>query len=392
MNRTTDFIPFFKPSIGCEEENAVISVLRSGWLTTGKITERFEREFAEYMGCQHALAVSSATAGLHLSLESLGVRENMSVITTPYTFAATAEVIRYLDADPLFVDIEAGTFNIDCDLVERQLKSDDKVAAIIPVHFAGLPCEMGRLMELSSLFNTPVVEDAAHCFPVRAGKKYIGTIGDVGVFSFYVTKPITTGEGGMIVTDRGDIVRRIKVMRLHGIDRDVWQRYTSPQACWEYNIVEAGYKYNLTDIASSIGIVQLQKAKSFLAKRQKIAQAYINAFSKYDFLKLPKSKKNHAWHLFVVRVVKEKLSLSRNQFMQELRRRGIGTSVHFTPLHMMPYYKNRYGHHANDFPISLECYLSSMSLPIYPDMTDGELRRVIDAVISIGVRSYRTQF
>jgi len=379
------FIPFARPSIGTEEEQAVLAVLRSGWLTTGEVAAAFEQEFAQAVGSRHALAVNSATAGLHLSLESLGVERETVVITTPYTFAATAEVIRYLGADPLFVDIDAATLNIDPAAVERALDScraaGRRVTAILPVHVAGLPCDMARIGGLARAHGVPVVEDAAHAFPVRVGDRFAGTLGDAGVYSFYATKTITTGEGGMVATDRDDVASRIRIMRLHGIDRDIWNRYTSPQASWRYDVVAPGFKYNLTDIAAALGRVQLARADELLARRRHIAGRYLELLAGLDGVELPHSAVEHAWHLFILRIRDGALSIDRDRFIEELRAGGIGASVHFIPLHLMSYYRERYGLRPQDFPVSLDCSRRCLSLPLYPSMSDDEVQRVAAAVI-----------
>jgi len=382
------FIPFFRPSIGHEEEEAVLSVLRSGWLTTGEVTARFESEFATFCGVRHALAVSSATAGLHLALESLGVGPGDAVITTPYTFAATAEVVRYLGADPVFADIAADTLNVDPEEVEAALRrcraENRRVSAILPVHVAGLPCDMSALKDIAARHEVPIVEDAAHAFPVQSCGSFVGAIGDAGVYSFYATKTITTGEGGMLVTNRADIAARARVMRLHGIDRDVWNRYTSREASWRYDVVAPGFKYNLTDIAAAIGRAQLAKAEDFLLRRSRIASRYLDAFAEMDFLRLPISAENHAWHLFIVRLVPDKLTLDRDAFAEELTRRGIGISVHFIPLHIMSYYRERYGLKPESFPRALESFRTCISLPLSPSLSDEEVDRVIAAVGETG--------
>ena len=383
--RHAPFVPFFRPSIGPEEEQAVLAVLRSGWLTTGEVAARFENEFAEYTGARHALAVSSATAGLHLALEALGVGQGDAVVTTPYTFAATAEVVRYLGADPLFVDIQADTMNIDPEAVEAALttcrRDRRRVSAILPVHVAGLPCDMRSLKDVAARFGVPIVEDAAHAFPVRVDGSFVGSLGDAGVYSFYATKSITTGEGGMLVTGRDDVAARARVMRLHGIDRDVWNRYTSREASWRYDVVAPGFKYNLSDIAAAIGRAQLAKAKDFHQRRSRIARKYLDAFADLDSLTLPPRAENHAWHLFIVRIVPGKLTVDRDGFAQELIDRGIGISVHFIPLHLMTYYRRRYGLRPESFPRALESYRTCISLPLSPSLSDDEVRRVIDAVL-----------
>ena len=387
------FIPFARPSLGAEEEQAVLAVMRSGWLTTGEIAARFESELASMVGSRHAVALNSATAGLHLALESLGVGPGSAVLTSPYTFAASAEVARYLGADPVFVDIDPGTLNIDPSALEATLErlrgAGRRVSALVPVHVAGLPCDMDSIGHLSRRFGVPVVEDAAHAFPVRAGGRFVGTTGDAGVYSFYATKPITTGEGGMVVTDRDEIAARIRVMRLHGIDRDVWNRYTAKGAGWRYDIVAPGYKYNLTDLAAAIGRIQLRKAESMLARRRLIAHRYLGAFNGLDFLTLPAQAADHAWHLFIIRLREERLSIDRDVFVEELQARGIGVSVHYVPLHVMSYYRDRYGLKPEDFPVSLAASRTCISLPLYPSLTDDEVESVISAVVEVGTTRRR---
>ena len=387
------FLPFFRPSLGREEEEAVLSVMRSGWLTTGEVTARFESEFARAVGARHALALNSATAGLHLALEALGVGPRSVVITSPYTFAATAEVVRYLGADPLFVDIERETLNMDPGALERGLdecrRSGRSVSAVMPVHVAGLVCDMAAIRALCAHSAVPIVEDAAHAFPVRCKDGYAGTLGEAGVYSFYATKSITTGEGGMVVTDRDDLAQRIRVMRLHGIDRDVWDRYTSERAPWRYDIVAPGYKYNLTDLAAAIGRAQLAKAEGFLQRRKRIARLYLDGLSSLQFLTLPRESAEHGWHLFIIRIREERLAIGRDRFIEELQRRGIGASVHFIPLHLMTYYRERYRLRPEDFPVALECSRSCVSLPLFAALTDGEAERVIEAVADIGAKHRR---
>ena len=386
MNLNTNFIPFARPSLGVEEEAAVLRVLRSGWLTTGKEAKDFEMEFAKYINSSQALAVNSATSGLHLALEALGLKPGDKVITSPYTFTATAEVIRYLGADPVFADIDPETFNINPVAVENLLKRDPSIKGIIPIHIGGNPCDMDSLMDIRNRYNVFLLEDAAHAFPIQHNGKFLGTIGDAGVFSFYATKTITTGEGGMIVTNNEDMARRMSVMRLHGIDREIWNRYTSDKPAWQYSIVEAGFKYNMPDIAASIGREQLKKGALFLKKRKQIAEFYIEKMKDLDFLKLPHNQKNHAWHLFMPRIVPGKLTISRNIFINELINMGIGISVHYIPLHIMPYYKKKYEYKENDFPETMNVYNTVFSLPIYPDLTEDQLNRIVLAVRNTGQR------
>ena len=389
MSRPTEFIPFYRPSIDREEEEAVLSVLRSGWLTTGEVTLQFEREFAARAGVEHALAVNSATSGLHLCLEAAGVRENAKVVTSPYTFAATAEVIRYLGADPLFVDIEGESYNLSPERLERAFHNDPSIAAVIPVHVGGLPCRMEAILDLASVRGATVIEDAAHCLPREGQERAPGTLGAMGVYSFYATKPITTGEGGMVVTRDGELARRMSMMRLHGIDRDVWNRYTSRDASWYYEVREPGFKYNLTDLASSLGRVQLRKAEGFYLARERIARMYLEGLQGLDYLKLPSDDPAHSWHLFQLRLVLAKLTVDRDRFADALMERGIGVSVHFIPLHIMPYYRQTYGLRERDYPVALQCYLETISLPIYPDLEDEQVRLVIAAIKELGDRFYK---
>jgi dTDP-4-amino-4,6-dideoxygalactose transaminase len=389
MNQPTNFIPFHRPSVDREEEEAVLSVLRSGWLTTGEVTLQFEREFAARAGVEHALAVNSATAGLHLCLEAAGIRENRKVATSPFTFAATAEVIRYLGADPVFVDIEEHSCNLSPERLEQALDGDPSIAAVIPVHVGGLPCRMQPILDLASDHRAVVIEDAAHCLPREGEQQAPGTLGAMGVFSFYATKPITTGEGGMVITRDGELARRMSMMRLHGIDRDVWNRYSTREASWYYEIREPGFKYNLTDLASSLGRVQLRKSEGFYLARERIARMYIGGLQGLDYLRLPESHPGHSWHLFQIRLVLSRLKINRDRFVDALMEMGIGVSVHFIPLHIMPYYRERYQLKERDFPVALQCYRETISLPIYPDLEDEQIERVIAAVREIGDRFYK---
>lgn len=378
------FLPFALPDIGEEEINEVVDSLRSGWLTTGPKTKRFESDFESFLGAGvTALAVNSATAGLHLALEASGIGPGDEVITTTFTFTSTAEVIRYLGAHPVFVDIEPISLNIDPSLIEKAITA--KTKAIIPVHLGGLPCDMNAILQIARKHNLKVIEDAAHAFPVGYKGKMIGTLdSDVTVFSFYATKTITTGEGGMLVTKDPKIAARVRTMRLHGIDRDAFDRYTSDKPSWYYEIVAPGYKYNMTDIAASIGIHQLKKADVFKDRRSQIAHAYLKELESLP-IELPSSYLNNgdnAWHLFQIRI-KKGAPLSRDAFIIKMTEEGVGCSVHFIPLHMQPYYKNEYGLKESDYPIATEVFKSIVSLPIYPKMTDPDVSFVVEKVREI---------
>jgi len=391
MNRNTEqkaspFIPFARPTIGDEEKEAVRHVLESGWLTSGRYVEEFEEAFRRYLDVPFAKALNSATAGLHLSLEALGIPEGSFVLTTPFTFTSTAEVVRYMGAHPLFVDIDEETLAMDVQATADTLgKQGSKVSALLPVHVAGRICPVETFMELAGHYNIPLIEDTAHAFPVCRKGRAAGTLGTAGVFSFYATKSITTGEGGMVVTRDPDIAERISVMRLHGIDRKAWDRYTSGRpGSWEYDIIAAGYKYNLTDLAAALGIEQLKKAASFLERRRYIAARYLDGLAGLDYLTLPEPSDEHSWHLFILRLVPEALRIDRDRFARELLQRGVATSVHYKPLHLMTYYRDLYGFKPEDFPVSLRVFRTCLSLPIYPGLKEEEIDRVIDAVRKTG--------
>ncbi len=391
MNPNTDFIPFAKPSTGVEEENAAVRVIRSGWLTSGIEVKQFEKEFAEFVGVKHALAINSATAGLHLALEALGIQKGDLVATPSYTFTATSEVIRYLGADPVFVDIEKGSWNMDPQKLEEVIISHKgKIKAVLPVHMGGQHCRMNEICALAEKYDLKILEDAAHSFPVDTDRGYSGTIGDAGVYSFYANKTITTGEGGMLVTNNDEIAKRVSIMRLHGIDRDVWNRYTSSEGSWKYAVVAAGFKYNMTDIAAAIGREQLKKAQRFLSDRKAIADQYSSGLSHIDFIQSPPTAVYHSWHLYIIRLIEEKLTIGRDRFIEELKKLGIGTSVHYIPLHTMPYYRELYSLKESDFPETWEKYNCSISIPIFPGMSETQVNRVISAIKNIGEQFRRS--
>ena len=377
--RETKFLPFHLPAIGEEEIAAVVETLKSGWLTTGTKAKRFEDEFAQFVGSPHAVAVNSCTAALHLALEAVGVGEGDEVIVPTMTFTATAEVVSYLKAKPVLVDCLPGTLNIDPAGIERAVTARTK--AIIPVHFGGQPCDMETIMENARRHRIYVIEDAAHALPAKYHGRTIGTIGDITCFSFYATKTITTGEGGMATTDNPDWAGRMRMMSLHGISHDAWKRYAK-EGSWYYEVLSPGFKYNLTDIAAAIGLEQLKKCETFAAARKKIAATYNEAFAELPEIQIPTCQANleHAWHLYVIQLRPGSSKIDRDGFIAALKERGIGTSVHFIPLHLHPYYRVSFGYLPNEFPNATEAYQRIVSLPIYPGMTEGNVERVIQAV------------
>jgi dTDP-4-amino-4,6-dideoxygalactose transaminase len=376
------FIPFALPDIGDDEIAEVVDTLRSGWITTGPKTRRFEEDFTAYLGDPglHSMAVNSATAGLHLALEALGIGPGDEVITTTHTFTATAEVVRYLGADVVLVDVDPATLCIDVAAVEAAITPRTK--AVIPVHYAGLAADMAKLLPLARRHGLKVVEDAAHALPTTCGGQLVGTLGsDVTVFSFYANKTMTTGEGGMVVTRDAAIAKRVQVMRLHGINRDAFDRFTAKAPSWYYEIVAPGFKYNLTDIASAMGIHQLRRSRGFQATRAAIAARYDAAFADLPLITPPRpaSGDTHAWHLYVLRLA-DGAKLTRDGLIDGLYAAGIGCSVHYIPLHLQPYWRERYALTPERFPHSQHAYERMLSLPLYTRMDDSQIERVIAAV------------
>lgn len=386
----TKVLPFAVPDIGDEEIDKVSKVLRSGWLTTGSVAKQFERDFARYTKARNSLAVSSATAGLHLALEAVGVGRGDTVVTTPYTFTATAEVIHYLGATPVFVDIDIRTFNINPVELGRVLMVLEQTGkplpkAIIPVHFAGQSCDMKAIRELAYKYGIMVVGDAAHALPCTYEGLPVSKFEDITVYSFYATKTITTGEGGMVTTDNDKWAQRVKTMRLHGISQDVFGRYQDDKPAWYYEVVAPGFKYNMPDVAAAIGVSQLKKADKFRARRAEIRSRYNVAFEGLPFecpyVAWPAD--THSWHLYVIQLHLEVLSITRDEFIEAMTRQGVGVSVHFIPLHIHPYWRDQYGFQANDFPVAYDVYRRAVSLPIYPRMTDADVAHVIKAVCKV---------
>ena len=380
------FLPFALPDTDETEVTAVAEVIRSGWLTTGTKVRAFEAAFAKLVGAKHAIAVNSCTAAMHLALDAIGVKPGDGVVTTPYTFAATAEVIRYMGAHPIFVDVRADSMNLDIDKVRATLSRKTAVA-IIPVHIAGAPCDLDALRQAAP--GIPIIEDAAHALPSRLDGRMIGNLSLFTCFSFYATKTLSTGEGGMITTDDDQAADRCRIMSLHGISRDAWKRYTA-EGSWSYEIIAPGYKYNMTDMAAALGLVQLAKLDVMWQRRVEIARRYDLAFADRPELELPhrREQDQHAWHLYMLRVDNDRMRGGRDVFVDELRKRNIGASVHFIPLHLHPYYRETYGFKPDDFPVATREFQREISLPIYSRMSDRDVDDVIAAVREI-VDSHR---
>jgi dTDP-4-amino-4,6-dideoxygalactose transaminase len=375
------FLPFALPDIGEEEIAAVVACLRSGWVTTGPTARRFEGAFRDYLGTDvQAISVNSATAGLHLALESLGIGPGDEVIVPTLTFTATAEVVRYLGAQPVLVDVDAVTLNMDPQAVEAAITP--RTRALVPVHYAGMACDMDALLALARRHDLRVVEDAAHAFPTRYKGRLVGTLeSDITVFSFYANKTMTTGEGGMVVVRDPELARRIRVMRLHGISQDAFDRYVSKTPAWFYEVVAAGFKYNLTDIAAAIGIEQLRKIDRFLAQRQLLAARYDAALAGLPLILPPRpaGDSTHAWHLYVVRL-QAGAPLRRDELIVRLSELGIGTSVHFIPLHRQPYWRDHCASEPERFPVAEAAFDAMLTLPLYTRMQGADQERVIQAM------------
>jgi dTDP-4-amino-4,6-dideoxygalactose transaminase len=379
-------IPFHRPSIGSAERDAVLEVLDSRWLTTGQKSVDFEEAVRARIGCGHAVAVNSATAALHLILEALGIKAGDEVVVPTYTFAACGETVRYLNARPRFADVDPVTFNATAATIEAQLRPETR--AIMVVHFGGLMADMDPILELARGRNLPVIEDAAHALPCSRDGRQAGTVGTAGALSFYATKTVTTGEGGMLVTDSAEIANRARSMRLHGLSRDAWKRY-SGGGSWYYEIEDVGFKYNLTDLAAAIGLVQLDRAESTRVERERVARRYEQAFAAsgigelVELPRMPLPNEVHAWHLYPIRLHLDRVKATRAETIDRLAEAGVGTSVHFIPLHLHPYYRRTYGYAPSDLPVANLQYEREISLPIYPDLSDGEVDYVVEALEAI---------
>lgn len=381
----SSFIPYARPEIGDEEIAEVVDSLKSGWVTTGPKAKKFERDFNAFFSdtSLECIAVNSATAGLHLALEAFGIGPGDEIITTTLTFTATAEVARYLGADVRLVDIDPITLNLDVNALRAAISSSTK--AILPVHYGGLPCNMQAIIDIAREYNLKVIEDAAHALPAYYDGQLIGTLDtDATVFSFYANKTMTTGEGGLVVTRNEEAAARMRIMRLHGISRDAFDRFVSKTPAWHYEIVAPGFKYNMTDIAAALGIHQLAKLQGFWRRRQKMAERYLSELKTLPLI-LPATAPaagQHAWHLFVIRI-EPNSGKTRDEVITYLSQQGIGTSVHYLPLHLQPYWRDRYRLKAEDFPKANQAYQNMLSLPLYTSMNDNDQARVINALIQI---------
>jgi perosamine synthetase len=371
-------IPFHKAHITDEEINLVVETIKSGWLTMGPKTIEFEEKFRDYIYKDenekgYAVSCNSCTAALHLALKAIGLKSGDEVIVPTNTFIATAEVVTYFGAKPVLCDIEENTHNIDVSKIENLIT--EKTKAIIPVHFAGQPCDMDEILKIAKKYNLFVIEDAAHALPSRYKGRMIGTIGDITCFSFYATKTLTTGEGGMATTFNENYAKNMKINRLHGISRDAWDRYTL-KGSWYYEVVDNGLKYNTTDINSALGLAQLKKVDWMRKRREEIANMYTSAFKGTKVIPpIVKPYRETSWHLYVIKVN------NRDELHEKLKEKGIGTSVHFIPVHKHPYYKKTYGYKDKDYPVANYVYEKSLSLPIYPDLSDEDVEYIIDNVL-----------
>ena len=370
------FIPFSRPWIDDTEIEAVSQVLASKWISTGNRVREFERAFAEYIGVKHAIAVSSCTHALHLSLIVAGIGSGDEVITTPYTFTATAEAIRYVGAKPVFVDIHPDTLNIDTSKIEEAITSRTK--AILPVHIAGIPCDMDALRDITQNHNLTLIDDAAHAIPAEYRGQHIGSIGDLSAFSFYANKNLTTGEGGMITTTNDAFAEPLRTMRLHGINKDAWARQ-SQRNIWHYDIATEGYKYNMTDIQAAMGLCQLMKLNKQHERRRNFAQIYQTELAKFPEISTPVAPDNpreHAWHLYIIQLQ----TGNRDEFVEALREANIECSVHYIPLHLFEFYQERYGYRVGDFPCAEAAFERVVSLPLHPGLTEEEIHIVIGTI------------
>lgn len=376
-----EHIPYALPLIEDEEIKEVLDTLHSNWLSKGPKTVEFEKQFSDYVNSNFAIGLNSCTAGLHISQLAAGIGPGDEVITTPYTFVASANTIIHAGAKPVFVDIDPVTMNIDPSKIEEKIT--ERTKAIIPVHFAGYPCDMDPILEIAKKHNLVVIEDAAHAVYTQYKGRMVGSISDFTCFSFYATKNLVTGEGGMVTTNSEEMADKLRVMSLHGMSKNAWNRY-SGKGSWFYEVEYPGFKYNMTDMQAALGLVQMKKLQSMQEKRESIAKIYNEAFSKIEGLITPydNAENVHAWHLYVIRLKEHNFTIDRAEFIEKLKEKGIGTSVHFIPVPMHPYYKEQ-GYRIEDYPNALEAYNGAISIPLYPKMTHEQVMRVVEAVEEI---------
>lgn len=377
-----EFLPYALPLIEDDDIHEVIDSLKSGWLSKGKKTIEFEKRFADYVGVKHAIAMNSCTAALHTSLLSGGIKAGDEIITTPMTFASTANTILHAGARPVFVDIDPVTGCINPDRIEEKIVKNTK--AIIPVHYGGQVCDMDRIMDIARRHNLYVSEDAAHAVYAAYKGKLIGGIGDAASFSFYATKNLVTGEGGMLTTNNDEIAEKARLLSCHGMSKNAWMRY-GKGGSWYYEILVPGYKYNMFDIQASLGLRQLDKLERMQIIREEYARIYNEAFKDIPEITTPTEipGNRHSWHLYVIQIKDELLKINRDEFINELTMRNIGTSVHFIPIHLQPYYRETYGYKKGDFPVAERMFERIISLPLYPRMKKQDVEDVIDAVREI---------
>lgn len=383
-------IPFSRVPLAGNEYLYLKEVLASGWLTTSSKALQFEKLFAEFVGAKYACAVNSCTSALHLAVEAIGIKNGNKVFVPSLTFTASAEILRYIGADPVFIDVEYGTSLVTPSIIKTAINKYPEVKTLILVHYGGQAPTMTTadgdgIIDICKQNNIRVIEDAAHAFPTKFGNRYIGTFGDVTCFSFYANKTITTGEGGMLVTDNENIYNRAKIMRLHGINRDIWERFTSNKSSWEYDVVAPGFKYNMPDINAAIGLAQLEKADYFRDHRQRCAEFYLKELKDIKVIDLPVCSgpfDHHSWHLFPI-IIRPKSKVQRNEFIRLMADAGIGTSVHYKPLHRMSYYKETYKLKPEDYPNTEKIWNGTVSLPVYPELKDHELKYICQTISQI---------
>jgi len=383
-------IPFFKLDSSGNEAAYVMQALQSGWLTTGPFAAKFEKQFQEMIGAPHALAVNSCTSALHLALDALGVKAGDKVLVPTWTFTASAEVLRYMGADPIIVDVEYASGLLRPEAVTQALEKHPDLKGVIAVHFAGHPAELvndagNGIQDICRKHGLFLIEDAAHSFPTRLKGKLIGSFGDATCFSFYANKTITTGEGGMLTTNNAELFKRTKLMRLHGIDRDVWDRFTSRKAGWEYDVVAPGFKYNLPDLNAAVGLAQLERVEALRAARQKCAEIYLKRLGQHELVSVIHPKvplEDHAWHLFPI-YLQAGVKLSRNEVIEKINAQGIATSVHYKPLHRLKYYGETYSLKESDYPVAERMWSSCLTLPLFAGLSDEDVHYVCDNVLKI---------